>query len=441
MERRLIATQPTNRFWRASLEGEVIVIRSGPTGTPGAQSRIPCKSPEAAAKTLEALIGQRLRDGFVEEAAAVETGQLLTHEQERELLADDPDRWLVFADQLIERGDAVRGELIGLQAQAAVRKRGSIGKVKDFIRSHYDALVGEELAAFHKQASIEWCFGYAKTIKLWAGPYSVPIPEVIETALNSPASRFLRRLELGSPGGEGSYDAALRELARLEWPAHLTELSLGEFDVNEAFQNESAWPRLDSLASLSKVAARIEVLELRVACNTLGRGLSFPNLRRLSVKPWHLDARVLTDLKTLDAPKLRELSFTPQQLTGVSVEAWASTISRFLVEPGITTLELRRVRSGLEVLELLGERLKGLRQIVLIGSPAYDVGRLRLLVPWLTQARFETPESAALAAALVKLGLNAVGPDEKTLEKQAKQRATRAERARPREDVYDDVVE
>lgn len=442
MERRLHASSPQPRFWRISLTGLELVIRAGAEGTPGTISKIPCKSAEAAQKTFDSLVAQRLKDGFVDEASA--SASVLSVEAEKELLADDPERWLVFADSLLETGDAARGELIGLQVKAAKRVRGSIGQTKEFIREHYDELIGAEVASFHKQVTVDWRFGYARTARIWAGPYAAPIGEVVEAVLNSPASRFLQRLEFGSPGAEGRYDAALRVLASLEWPTHLKTLALGEFDVAEAFRNESAWPRIDSLLSLQPVGARLETLEVRAALNTLGKGLVFPSLKRLVLKPWRLDARLLGDLQAMEAPKLKELSFTLEGMVGVSLQSWAATIRRFISHPGITRLELRRMREGLELLSLLDEAGGKLERVELIGAPAAEVSSLSHLRTVLKGVTFETPESAALAKALTGLGFAAIGPSEESIAKKKKSAAARAQRAARRtddDDRYDDIAE
>lgn len=443
MERRLHATQPQPRFWRITLAGLELVIRSGAQGTPGTTNRIPCKSPEAAQKTFDSLVAQRLRDGFVDESAA--PASVLSVEAERELLGDDPQRWLVLADSLLETGDAVRGQLIGLHVKSAKRVRGSIGEAKEFVREHFDELVGAELASFHTQVTLEWKFGYARTARVWSGPYTQPIGDVLQAVLNSPACRFLRQLEFGSPGTEGRYDAALRTLASLEWPAHLDSLVLGEFDVAQSFRTENAWPRIDSLLSLQPVAGRLKRLEVRAALNTLGKGLVFPNLEQFVFKPWRLDARLLTDLSSMEAPKLRTLSFGPDERVGVSLEAWAGTIKRFVDHPGIRVLELRRVQEGLALLSLVGDSIAKLERIVSIGAPAADVHLISHLAPLLKSTVFECPESAALAKALTKLGLTAEGPTEEVLEKKKRARAAARERARAREqdddERYDPVGE
>lgn len=435
-ERRLQTTHPEPKFWHLTLAGEEIVLRSGRLGTPGTQSRIPCKSAEAAQKTAESLVAQRLRDGFTDEAAAPATSAVVDDATEAKLLEDDPERWLVFSDSLMETPDAARGELIAHQVRAAKRVRGSIGQAKKFIQDHYDELVGE-LAGFHKQVSIDWRFGYARSVRVWSGPHSAPIAEVLPYVFLSPACRFLERLELGSPGTEGRYDATLRALAKLEWPKHLGTLFLGNFDVALAKETDSAWPRLDSLSALQPVAARVRGLELRAAMNGLGRSLSFPNLERLVLMPSRIDARVTSDLQAMDAPKLRTLSFTQHEAPAVGLASWAATIRRWLMSPGITELGLKSVADAVPLLAQVGDPLKRLEVLDLRGSvKVTDAPRMLELAPLLSQARLELGEAvtlrAKLSAAYPKLG-DAPARDATGLKSEGKKKR------RPRR--YDDASE
>jgi predicted DNA-binding WGR domain protein len=64
MERNLHATQPDPRFWNIAVRRERITITSGPLHTPGTARHIDCKSNEVALKTAQALVDQRLKDGF-----------------------------------------------------------------------------------------------------------------------------------------------------------------------------------------------------------------------------------------------------------------------------------------------------------------------------------------------------------------------------------------
>jgi len=155
---------------------------------------------------------------------------------------------------------------------------------------------------------------------------------------------------------------------------------------------------------------------------------------------------LLTDLQSWETPKLRELSFTLEALVGVTLDSWAATIRRFISHPGITHLELRRIREGLQLLSLLEDAGGKLHRVELIGPPAAEAVNVSHLRKTLESVQFEVPESAALAKALTALGLKANGPSEETLAKKKKAAATRAERAARRardddEDRYDEIAE
>ena len=105
----LHATHPEPRFWAISVAGSTITLRTGPMHTPGTSRTIECKSGTAAITTAEALVAQRLKDGFrvAEPAKAVAAIDLAT---ETALLRDDVDAWVVFADSLLESTEQVRGQ-------------------------------------------------------------------------------------------------------------------------------------------------------------------------------------------------------------------------------------------------------------------------------------------------------------------------------------------
>jgi predicted DNA-binding WGR domain protein len=109
MERLLHATAPEPRFWAIAVRDATITITSGPMHTPGTARHIPCKSAAAALQTAEALVAQRLKDGF--QIASSPRASTLDVEAERALLRDELSGWLVFADSLMEGAERVRGEL------------------------------------------------------------------------------------------------------------------------------------------------------------------------------------------------------------------------------------------------------------------------------------------------------------------------------------------
>ncbi|MBL8917078.1 MAG: WGR domain-containing protein [Archangium sp.] len=373
-ERLLQATHPEPKFWGVRIDGSTLIIRTGPLHTPGTTREIPCKSPEAAAKTAQQLIDQRLKDGFREASAvAASSGAAAELEPatEAKLVAGDLDAWSVFADSLLETSEKVRGELISLQVRAARKERGAIGKSKAFIKEHFDALVGAPLAAWNKQVTIDWKFGYARTIRVWSGPHNAPIGDVLETVLLSPASRFLKQLEFGSPGNEGRYDMALRVLAKASWPKLLDSLYLGNFDVEAARAAQSAWPRLESLTSLTPVADRLRSLEVRAAINTFGKKLEFPKLKRLVLIPNALDARLVTDLLSLEAP-LEEFGLGCEFAPKTGWEGWARFVRERQALSGLHTLTLAGQNDAVGLLEALGDSVSKLERVDLNGALRVD---------------------------------------------------------------------
>ncbi|MFO0601454.1 MAG: hypothetical protein U0228_39500 [Myxococcaceae bacterium] len=396
MQRLLHASKPEPKFWAISVSGATITLRTGPMHTPGTTRTIECKSDEAALKTAEAMVEQRLRDGFTVASQAPDAPAAAIDEAaERALLTDDPAGWLVFADSLLETTERLRGELIGLQVRAARRERGTITKAKDFISTHFDALVGPKLAAWHKQVTIDWQYGYARVVKLWSGPHSAPLAAPLDALMQSPACRFLQRVEFGSPGNEGRYDTALRALVKLDWPRHLDALYLGNFDVEAAAEADSAWPRMESLAALTPKADRLRSLEVRAALNTFGKGLSFPKLERLALRPTAFDGRLMTDLLTLVAPRLHTFDVQCPTPSG----GWAAlrhVLQPWLAVGQLTTLVLRHDDGVMDLLESLGESLTKLEAVELVGSVhADEVARLRRLAPLLAQAKLTVVPSIA----------------------------------------------
>lgn len=354
MLRRLVTSA---KFWQVTVEGEFVCINTGAHETPGSTNRIPCASPEAARKTAEALIAQRLRDGFVEQSEEAQRAapRGLPKELEARLLANELEAWQVFADMLLEAGDQVRGEAVMLQLRAERRVRGAIGQSKAYVKTHFDELVGADLTAFHRQSSIEWHFGYAHTIKVWSGPHSAPIHEVLEAVFNSPSSRFLRRLELGSPGAEGRYGSTLRELAKLKWPTHLDTVLLGAFDLELAKHSGSAWPLLESLSALQP-APQLKALRVRAIFNTFGQKLKFPSLETLWLAPSRLDARLLGDLATLEAPKVSTLCLTEDSPRGTGVRAVAAALSQ-LIHLGVRVLQVHGMLDVVDVLSTVNPQV------------------------------------------------------------------------------------
>jgi hypothetical protein len=317
-----------------------------------------------------------------------------------DLLAGKDDAWQVFADALLSVGD-LRGTWVVHQLRAQKRVRGSIGQAQAFLRENYDELVGSELAAFHKQISIDWRNGYAHTVKVWSGPVSAPIADVLPAVFNSPACRFLRTLQLGSPGNEGRYRTALRTLSKLAWPKYLDSLTLGAFDFAAAKKTDTTWPIIESLSGLQP-APQLRELKVRAVMNTFGWGLEFPALESLWLLPSRVDARLLSDLATLKAPRLRRFALTEDSPRSVAPTAVANPLRQMISYPGVKELGLHRVKDVFSVLEHIGpDRLARLEVLDLRESAKLsDAAQLRSLAPTLKSTRLELGDAPTLAKKL-----------------------------------------
>jgi uncharacterized protein (TIGR02996 family) len=444
MKRLLHATHPEPKFWEVSVVGSEVTLRTGPMHTPGTSRTIPAKSEEAALKMAQQLVEQRLRDGFRDATEVASTVSAVSLEQERQLLLDDADAWLVFADSLMESTERVRGELIAWQVRVSKKERGSVGKTKAFIKEHFDALVGAALGAFHKQVTIDWRFGYARSVRVWSGPHNAPIGEVLEALLMSPACRFLQKLEFGSPGTEGKYDAMLRTLSKLRWPAHLDSLFLGNFDVEAARAAGSAWPRMESLGSLLPVADRLRSLEVRAVLNTLGKGLAFPKLEKLVLMPALLDARLLTDALTLEVPALTEFGLGSPEKPRTGWEGWGRFVRQQLMLAKLSTVSVLGQNDGLGLITELAEVLPKLKRVDLNGAlRASEAQRVLALAPMLKGVTVALAEPVSVVKALQQAGVTVDDSEPDLRAPKSSTRRVAPPRARPmyEGDRYDEITE
>ncbi len=288
MKRRLrLDEQPHARLWELSVEASVITLRTGLENTPGTVRRIERTSADAALKTAEQLVAQRLADGFHD--APLEACDSLTPE-------NPESEWLVYADSLIGHGD-VRGELIALHA------RGDAKRAKSFLKKHDDALLGD-LAGVMNQVELDWHLGFISTAHLTQETrrrHQVPLHSLVTSLFNSPSVRMLRKLEFAMPGPLNRYDEAIDTLCTMPWPKHLGTLEIGAFDASTLRQ----WPTLMSLTLLRRYP-QLKYLVVRAAMTEL-RLNSHDGLRHLELDGPALTHQMLADLLGCRLPALRGL--------------------------------------------------------------------------------------------------------------------------------------
>lgn len=356
------------RFWEIDVVGTELTLRSGRVGSrafPDEREESYRNATEAK-REAERLIKSRLAAGWIErvEKAAAE-------DLEAALAQGDEAQWLVFADQLLARGD-VRGELITLQ-QSLGKKRSAKATVAAFVEEHEGALLGA-LGEYRDQLELEWRFGYLHAVSLGCTPVSefAPPREEVQTAVEDllpsllahESSRFLRVLRLGWPEDtdDCSYDALVGLLAREAWPRYLEALVLGDFTPSSArarverFDEDGydddderdLWPHLRSLAPLAPKLATLSALSVRANLRRLGvRAL--PKLTAFELHAQHLEDAVLDDVLNLDAPLTSFIVDCPMSPT-VGVGSF-HRVWQGLADPHLRTLGLGGL--GEDVLRLI----------------------------------------------------------------------------------------
>lgn len=375
MERRL---RTVERFWRIRVVGSELFLHVGPHGTPGQRSQIPCRSPEVARTTADALVAQRLRDGFAPDDGSTDS---LIEQLTPRLLAEDLDAWAVLGDALLDAGDEVRGGWVGHQLRAARRVRGAIGQSKAWLKTHEPTLWGEPLHDYRSQVSLDWFAGFARAAEVWSGLRLEPVADVLPHLFTSPATRFLRALALGPLGDALRLDETLEALVRREWPKHLSRLSVGGL-----IRGRSVAPAADSLEALQPVAPRLSALRVQAQLTGFGRHLELPALESLWVWTHRLEGQLVDDLARTPFPKLKTLMLRAHDERQVTLATLVAMLLERLHESPLATLGLLGMSDALQILARLGEgNLHRLEVLDLTGSvtqrQAPALARLRAALP------------------------------------------------------------
>ena len=324
MRRFELAAENGTRFWEVELVGTQLTLRSGKVGSRAfpEEREESYRNANEARREADRLVRSRLAAGWtelVEKAAAEDVEALLAKGVQTQ--------WLVFADQLLAKGD-VRGELITLE-QSIGKKREAKTKVAAFVAEHDQALLGS-LAEYQDQLETEWRFGYLHSVSVGCEPesqYAPPkeeqqtaVEDLIPALLALESSRFLRVLKIGWPEDtqDCSYDSVLDVLAREPWPRYLEALVIGDFtpssalsliarydgDEEDGWENEQErdlWPHVRNLAPLAAKLATLEKLTVRANLRRFGVR-ELPKLESLELHAQHLEDAVLDDVLFLSAP-------------------------------------------------------------------------------------------------------------------------------------------
>ncbi|MGN6104205.1 MAG: WGR domain-containing protein, partial [Kofleriaceae bacterium] len=304
----------SKKFWEIELDGSAFTARWGRIGTAGQEKQQSFATPEAARAAHDKLIAEKVKKGYQpvdgpsEPAPAPAKSKIKSNPELEAIIAENPDdiaNWRVYADWLIENGEAW-GEVIALMCagdSGAERQRKA----------------EEELLKGIDGASITWKFGVIHTLDL--SPEEEPekpgqaMDKVLARILAHPAGRLLRKAVLGLPPQEDgetewSFDSIFAVFRKCE-PLPLLE----SIDMSRVagHMDQDSWRRVGDLSPLWKAAPRLRELYLLGASGSddgvpvaFGKMVA-PHLEKFVYKSSGLDESAPLTFGSTELPSLRHL--------------------------------------------------------------------------------------------------------------------------------------
>ncbi|MBL8916294.1 MAG: WGR domain-containing protein [Archangium sp.] len=294
----------SSKFWEVKVEGEQQVIRFGKIGTAGQTKEKDFDSGSEAKADTKKLIAEKTGKGYVEVGGKAKAEG--NPELEKKILENlnDAAPYLVYADWLQGKGDP-QGELIVMQTNKSA-------SAKAHLKKHAETFLGP-LAKFPtgekygKGYDIEWQFGFMKELTIrWEtfGYDSEDDPNGdLSAILELPTAKFLQKLTLGPCAGEDehTFDGVIEAIAEKK-PTTLRELYLGEigdWDISSTFTGD--------FSEIAPVLPNLERLTLRSGNITIGKNVSLPELKELTIETGGFSKGDLKQLLAIKAPKLEKL--------------------------------------------------------------------------------------------------------------------------------------
>jgi uncharacterized protein (TIGR02996 family) len=317
----------SSKFWEIWRDGSMVYVQFGKLGADGQLKVKAEKTAEAAERSVEKQIREKLAKGYAEAAAAPPAPpapRLAPKELERHLaslppLGEDDAAYLVFADWLQAQGHPW-GELITLQHGARTapnaKKRDQLERAAGkLLAQHRATILGA--AAEHEQSSFEWYLGFVRTATLGTAADPAAISDALDALLARPAASRLEGLVLNpvpaqfethrdwdsSPDNVVDPWTELDELAR-RVPPRVTHLGFGGWPAPAA----SAYVQMPSYSALSKPFKRLRRLELTGWPNPKPGKLALPELRDLEVRFGMASGRDLAAITNGKLGKLERIS-------------------------------------------------------------------------------------------------------------------------------------
>lgn len=294
----------SHKFWEIAQSGNTFTVTYGRVGTAG-QSNTKVFADEATAtKEAEKVTRSKVKKGYALVAAAAPAADPAQALRDAILAnPDDAAAWLVYADWLVEQGDA-RGQLVHAFAQG--------GDSAALLEQHQKAFLGRFATDLEPVTTIEWHMGFWRSARA-ALSYDDELPDdvnglpsVIGHLLRHPSAEFLQELRLGLPNPEyepdwqESIDAIVKNGIR---PSVRT-LFVGDFERPD--EMEISWTSIGSLANVWAVLPELRHLTIQGGSIDLGT-VRAPALRTMEVWTGGLPGSTLQQIGAGEFPELEDL--------------------------------------------------------------------------------------------------------------------------------------
>ena len=294
----------SSKFWEVKVEESEQTIRFGKIGTAGQEKVKEFDGAGEAKADTKKLIGEKTGKGYVEVGGKPkpEGNPQLEAAIERDL--DNPQPYLVYADWLQGKGDPL-GELIVLQHQNSPA-------AKLLLKKHAETFLGP-LATFGnekhgKGVKIDWQFGFMKNVEIRWESFSEGEDDAggdLAAVLELPTARFVQSLHLGPCPAEDemSFQTLVDAMEETKKPHTLRELYLGntgDWDISGTSTGD--------FGSIASLFPKLERLTLRAGNIGIGKNVSLPELKELTIETGSLSKDDIKQLCAMKAPKLERLS-------------------------------------------------------------------------------------------------------------------------------------
>lgn len=318
--------EQTDKFWEVWCDKQTVFTRFGKTGSKG-QTRLKKEgSPDAAMKTLEQMVKDKIKEGYQQTGGDLVTDSNIKPLDQKALkkqlsALNDDGAHLVFADWLTEQGHPW-GELITLQHNAATatndKKKEQLAKnAAKILKEHGTTIVGR--LAQQKYAVLDWHLGMLRRATVETGIdfkgilsavkelMALPVAQKLEGVGICPVPTTFQTLRDWGSSDENLQSVWPNDLAPLAalLPAdRITHVGFGGWPAPPA----SAYVQMPSFTAVSKAFPKLRSLAITGYFPDKAGKLSLSGLTDLAVRYSTATAEGLRAVYTSKLPKLERLT-------------------------------------------------------------------------------------------------------------------------------------